>query len=507
MVKYLLEHDFPVDGRLCEKSSYPGYTPLLIALRNENEGLFKLALKHMSHPRFLIEDYLVFAACLQVLLEYIQEHTKHGTFQVAHDGVMDTAAVDQASPVEISHKLDLEVLRSTSIVDMQLRTTDLLWLDKESSSDSQGSDLEDIEGLTALHLAVGFKDEKSTKLLLQYGANVDALDSSCKTPLHYAAKITSSDLTSLLIQHGAWVDARDDYLRTPAFVATATENVEVLHTLCEYGANLSLRDLGGQNIMSYACLSSAETLAAILSKGHRSTLNQCGSFELLEVALINSNPGVKSLALNSTLAFDHIGGLSHISLDDIIKEEKPSTLRKLIRRTSPSSVPFPTLEQAKRADTASALHVAVAANKPEMLEILLQYGADIEYHEEYEGTPLVTACTAGRFSLVKLLVRRGATISYQKDGTVWDGVGAAKRFPKLAAWLLCGRFTGQKTLNDTAIPSTRDQACGLWSGIDEVEVPLEGELKRRTGESMLEHCVRLNEFRMSRGGTVWRGLP
>ena len=69
-------------------------------------------------------------------------------------------------------------------------------------------------------------------------------------------------------------------------------------------------------------------------------------------------------------------------------------------------------------------------------------------HEE-DCTPLMGLCAAGRLSVVKFLVMKGANIFCLKEGEVYSAFQKAKHFPEIRQWLLDGRCTdGPRLLTD-----------------------------------------------------------
>jgi ankyrin repeat protein len=64
-----------------------------------------------------------------------------------------------------------------------------------------------MEGMTGLHLAAKRGHSAVAKLLIEYGANVQALTSIGLTPLHIAAHNGHIDTAEILIQNGVDVQA------------------------------------------------------------------------------------------------------------------------------------------------------------------------------------------------------------------------------------------------------------------------------------------------------------
>ncbi|MDE2462545.1 MAG: ankyrin repeat domain-containing protein [Alphaproteobacteria bacterium] len=75
---------------------------------------------------------------------------------------------------------------------------------------------QDANGLTPLHYAATrCTDEPIPSLLIQFGANPNALDRSLRTPLHLAVIFRNASVVRLLVANGANVNAVDDTGMTP----------------------------------------------------------------------------------------------------------------------------------------------------------------------------------------------------------------------------------------------------------------------------------------------------
>jgi ankyrin repeat protein len=87
---------------------------------------------------------------------------------------------------------------------------------------------------TLLHWVFGLKP-KLVQILLDHGADINALDAHHKTPLYRAVENGRLDLVRLLLGHGADVHIRGGH-QTPFRVAESREHREIARLLLEHGA-------------------------------------------------------------------------------------------------------------------------------------------------------------------------------------------------------------------------------------------------------------------------------
>ena len=91
----------------------------------------------------------------------------------------------------------------------------------------------DNDGSTPLLLAA-FEEVEFARLLLKSGARINVRDNICGwTPLHWAVKATNIQVVRLLLEHGADVNALDPTGRTPSQI---TRQQEIVELLSEYSA-------------------------------------------------------------------------------------------------------------------------------------------------------------------------------------------------------------------------------------------------------------------------------
>uniref|UniRef100_A0A0G4GH36 Uncharacterized protein n=1 Tax=Chromera velia CCMP2878 TaxID=1169474 RepID=A0A0G4GH36_9ALVE len=130
------------------------------------------------------------------------------------------------------------------------------------------------EGMTALHVAAKFGKREMAQLLLDEGANVDAVDSERFTPLTYAAGV-SLEVVKLLLENRATIPTTRSEWRSPLIRAVETGKVELVKFLLEKGAdvNVQTKPDAGRTALHVASKQKDKTMIEfLLSKGADLTL-------------------------------------------------------------------------------------------------------------------------------------------------------------------------------------------------------------------------------------------
>jgi ankyrin repeat protein len=94
----------------------------------------------------------------------------------------------------------------------------------------------DDAGDTALHLAASSGFESVTRLLIEGGADVMAINCEKETALHRAASSGHSKIVEILLDAGAHVEAEDGKRQTALSRATKNGHDGVIETLVNRGA-------------------------------------------------------------------------------------------------------------------------------------------------------------------------------------------------------------------------------------------------------------------------------
>ena len=213
-------------------------------------------------------------------------------------------------------------------------------------------------GASALHVAV-LKDNRGiVQLLLDNGADIDirALDDSKGSPLEWAAYFGLKDMAIFLVESGADINARNAYGTTPLDAAYANNPF-----IPEEGRN---RFDENRDLIS----------AFLIEKGAQSTTPV-------------------------------------LTLLDAIDQDNADAVRAHMESGTdpdktfiPPGFPFA---------GASALHLAVLKDNSEIVQVLLDNGADIDIKalDEFKGSPLEWAAFFGIKDMAVFLVESGADIN------------------------------------------------------------------------------------------------
>jgi ankyrin repeat protein len=90
------------------------------------------------------------------------------------------------------------------------------------------------------------KQEETARLLLNCGANVDAVDRKGATSLHHSARAGNGHITHLILDHGADINSHDETGMTALHGAAVEGRDAIAAILMRRGANIDMRDRDGR---------------------------------------------------------------------------------------------------------------------------------------------------------------------------------------------------------------------------------------------------------------------
>ncbi|EWY99924.1 hypothetical protein FOYG_03851 [Fusarium oxysporum NRRL 32931] len=257
---------------------------------------------------------------------------------------------------------------------------------------------------------VCFTESKNiVELLVENGADINERCYQGQVPLHNSVQDGNDGIMELLISKGADVSVVDDERQTPLNLASMSGNTKAARQLIDRGADISHETIAGFTPLSMAssrghvvangplplllavCDDHSELAELLIDEGAERTGIQIQGqvFSLLAMAVgyghLNTAKALISKGFNPTEAQPLLLAASYGSYSGFSRDFIPETAT-----TSPD---FPYL----------AYH--------QVLELLLQSGADVNTSDVRGYTPLYMASLGGFIDIVEILTQKGAGLN------------------------------------------------------------------------------------------------
>jgi ankyrin repeat protein len=271
-------------------------------------------------------------------------------------------------------------------------------------------------GQTPLHLAVQDADPMIAELLINFGADVDAMDNYDMSPLHWALKVCRNDATAqLLLAHGANFLVSDSNGWTPLHSASRYDHPSIVELLLKSGADIDVRD--NENMTPLLCAlqrwgSDAATRLLLENGASQHVRNKEGQTPLHLASQMNSS--------------DIIGSLLKMGADVDARDNNDMTpLLSALEAFGGNDAAVQLLlvhgadVRVRNKEGRTPLHSASCYDHPNIVELLLKSGADVDARDNNDTTPLLSALEAfgGNDAAVQLLLAHGADVHVRnKDG-------------------------------------------------------------------------------------------
>ncbi len=370
IIKMLLEKGAKVDGA----DNYP-FTPLEYAALNNKTEAVQLLLKAGAHVRRNCS--LLSASATNGNTDIIKMALEKGAEVDCEDTYgftpLESAAIsDKTDAVRLLLKAGAHVRRNCSLLSASATNgnTDIIKMALEKGAEV---DCEDKDGQTPLMRAANNGRIEAVRLLLQAGADVKR---NC-LPLNASAASGNTDITKMLLEKGAEVDCEDKDGVTPLESAAFNDKTEAVRFLLQAGAHVK---------------------------------RNCS---LLTTPAANGNTDIIKMALEKGAEVDCEDKDGVTPLESAARNDKREAMRLLLQARADAN------HGTKEGST--LLIMAVAGRNLEVVEMLIAAGARVNHVAGGQAeTALISAASAdgAEFEIVRLLVEKGADVNYRtQDGT------------------------------------------------------------------------------------------
>lgn len=222
-----------------------------------------------------------------------------------------------------------------------------------------------------------------------------ATDAVGGTPLTMACTSGNLDMIKLLLEEGAEVDFHAANFSSALTRAVKGGNVAVVKLLIEHGARVDLT-MNKKSSLEIACSEGVEMVKAIL-----------GDIDISTVSEFPSCQGVASHAMKWKFSYlnSPVNAAAKYGQVELVKWFLEQHLE----------VPF------------GALLFAISKTKTDMVNLLLEHGADVNATGDGGWSALMLACLYGCSSIVKMLLERDAKINLLSEAKEYALKVAARR--------------------------------------------------------------------------------
>jgi ankyrin repeat protein len=262
-------------------------------------------------------------------------------------------------------------------------------------------------GQSTLHVFTKFSDEEGldgVRLLLELGADIEAVDDKGVIPLHLASQTSDGrPTTRCLLEHRANIHARDRFGRTPLFYAVGRGSLESYEALVEYGATIDDTDLSRMTVLHLATQRGSLNTIQWLDRTQPSLMSMktVAGCTPIHFALVTSYMQQWTLNQCPDLMLDctrHCGSLLH----EACRRGRPWTVMEIIERLSRDELH----ELCRKTDAAVApqLTLAVLSKNPLIVQSLLDSGVDMNIAHPPWRTPLTEAVKFRREEIARVVL-------------------------------------------------------------------------------------------------------
>lgn len=267
------------------------------------------------------------------------------------------------------------------------------------------------DGWSPLHNAVQFSQKAFTKALLEKGASVNQQHAaSQRTPLFVACLNATSEIVSLLLLHGADPSIADSTHTYPIHVAAFRGDVDMISALYNDGASVNVRDEEGATPLHKATY--VQSLPAIKYLLQKKASANLGTYERRWTPLM-----IATALANFDLVKALVDGGADVRISSF---ERASPVQIAAAAGSSQIVDF-LIQKGANLDTFDAkgwtpLHNAIQGHHVDTVKVIVKH---VDPNKTYNGVlPVTLAGILGHNDLVEILLQNGASANIE-DAEGW----------------------------------------------------------------------------------------
>ena len=256
---------------------------------------------------------------------------------------------------------------------------------------------------TALHLAVQQKHSDVVQVLIDAGADIEAKDDEGRSPLLLASCLGDLTIVTKLVNAGADVRATDAERHTSLYLATCFGHTDTVRYL------VGLQEVDLHNHDNYTALhlavqqKHADVVQVLIDAGADIETKTADGRSPLLVASISGELTVVTKLVEAGADVRATDAEGNACLIFAAHQGHTDVVRYLV------GLPEVDLNH-QGSNNQTALYLAVGGKHSDVVQVLIDAGADIETKDDEGRSPLLLASCLGELTIVTKLVNAGADV-------------------------------------------------------------------------------------------------
>lgn len=266
-----------------------------------------------------------------------------------------------------------------------------------------------IYGRTALHIAVQKSNYEAFKLLIETGADVNAIDFSGQSVLDYAIIMKNFEMAVYLIKHNANVNYQDKMGSTPLMVAAYYGDLTIVERLIKAGANNIYKDNNNFTAFILAAIANKPRILKLLLDTF--SIDEQEYIEALRQSIIYGNEKIVSILIDKST---NPTGMMYSSLLLACRADKEKIVQMCVeeKKCNPNINLICGM---------TPLIIAICENAINVVNKLIILNADINKADEDGITPLMYSASKNNQDIRKILLQNDADINARdKNGKTFE---------------------------------------------------------------------------------------